>query len=64
MADGRSRQLWGIAASQMALLANLHRDPHKTRRFVPRDFDPHAIPARDTPVEKVSLKILKVVFCR
>ena len=63
MAEGRSRQLWGIAASQMALLANLHRDPQKTRKFVTRDFDPHSVP-RDSPVEKVSLKILKEVFCR
>ena len=62
MADGRSRQLWGIAASQMALLANLHRDPHKSRKFGPRDFDPHT-PANEPPLEQVDISVLKQVFC-
>jgi len=62
MAEGRSRQLWGIAASQMALLANLHRDPHKSRKFGPRDFDPHAS-AKEPALEMADISVLKQVFC-
>lgn len=62
MAEGRSRQLWGIAASQMALLANLQRDPNKSRKFSPRDFDPHTT-AKETSLEQVDITVLKQVFC-
>ena len=42
MADGRARFEWGIASSQMALTANLQRDPRKGQPFKPSDFNPFA----------------------
>jgi hypothetical protein len=40
MADARNRAEWGRAASIMALIANVNRDPKKSRAFKPADFDP------------------------
>jgi hypothetical protein len=40
MADGRARFEWGIASSQMALMANLQRDPKRGQPFKPADFNP------------------------
>jgi hypothetical protein len=40
MADARNRAEWGRAASLMALIANVNRDPKKSRAFKPGDFDP------------------------
>ena len=42
MADGRAKFEWGIASSQMALMANLQRDPKKGQPFKPADFNPFA----------------------
>jgi hypothetical protein len=39
MAQGRREHDWTIASSQMALLANCHRDPKK-RGYTPDDFNP------------------------
>jgi hypothetical protein len=41
MEDGRSRREWARTSAQLALLANVHRDP-KRRAFKPADFDPYA----------------------
>ena len=59
MAEARARDEWGRTSALMALLANCHRDPKKTRAFRPRDFDPFAQPTR--PV-KVDISVLKDVF--
>jgi len=59
MAEARARDAWSRTSALMALLANCHRDPKKTRAFRPRDFDPFAQPAR--PV-KVDVSVLKDVF--
>lgn len=40
--NGRMRAQWGMTSSQMALLANVNRDPKKTRPFHPNDFNPLA----------------------
>jgi hypothetical protein len=42
MAEGRQRANWAQTASVMALLANCHRDPKRSRAFRPSDFDPFA----------------------
>ena len=42
MADGRAKFEWGIPSSQMALVANLQRDPKKGQPFKPSDFNPFA----------------------
>jgi hypothetical protein len=45
----------------LALLANAHRDPKKTRPFQPADFNPHL--RRKEPVAaKVGIAVLKQVF--
>ena len=40
MAEGHSLAAWGHTAAVLAMLANCHRDPKKTRAFRPSDFDP------------------------
>jgi hypothetical protein len=42
MADGRQRAAWGHTSSVLAMLANVNRDPKKSRRFRPSDFDPYS----------------------
>ena len=42
MAEGRCRDNWAHTSSVMALLANVNRDPKKSRLFKPADFDPYA----------------------
>ncbi|MBM4125191.1 MAG: hypothetical protein FJ246_09620 [Nitrospira sp.] len=61
MGEARSQQAWAQTSSVLALIANLHRDPKKTRAYKPADFNPHM---RKTPVtiEKVEIRILKQVF--
>ena len=41
MAEGRSREAWNHTAAVLALLANCHRDPKKSKPFQPDDFNPH-----------------------
>lgn len=41
MAEGRSREAWNHTAAVLAMLANCHRDPKKSRAFEPEDFHPH-----------------------
>jgi hypothetical protein len=61
MAEARSRERWAHTSSLLALLANAHRDPKRTRAFVPADFNPHAKKAE--PVrERVNISVLKAVF--
>ncbi len=59
MAEGRSRDEWARTSSLLAMIANCHRDPKKTRAFKPADFDPFATPTR--PI-KVGVGVLKDVF--
>ena len=59
MADARSRDEWSRMSSLMALLANCHRDPKKSRVLTPRDFDPFA--AAEAKVT-VGVGVLKDVF--
>ena len=42
MAEGHSLAAWSHTAAVLAMLANCHRDPKKTRVFRPSDFDPHS----------------------
>ena len=62
MADGRSRAEWDRTAAQMALLANVNRDPKKRRPFRPEDFSPYKDEARPKPIDKESLAMLKEQF--
>lgn len=42
MAEGRSRAAWGHTSAVLAMLANCHRDPKKTRPYRAAQFNPHA----------------------
>lgn len=59
MLDGKQRHDWSIAASVMSVMANLQRDPKRSRRLHPSDFDPFSKHQR--PV-KVDVSVLKDVF--
>ncbi len=59
MLDGKQRHDWSIASAVMALVANIHRDPKRSRRLNPSDFDPFA--KRQRPI-KVGVSVLKGVF--
>lgn len=59
MAEAKRQDAWGRASAQMALLANCHRDPKKTRAYRPSDFDPFVEPKQEAHVE-VGIDILKV----
>ena len=42
MTDGAQRERWARASAAMSVLANCHRDPHRSKVFTPMDFDPYA----------------------
>lgn len=59
MFDGRSRSLWVHTSNQMALLANVHRDPkRKSSPYTANDFSPHPAP-KARPLAKVKISSLK-----
>ena len=64
MADARQHDNWNYAASVMALLANLNRDPKKGRALRPQDFHPLHQPSthRTQRPLKADLSVLKTVF--
>lgn len=43
MVEGRCRNDWAHTSAMMALLANIHRDPKRSKVFSPSDFDPYAV---------------------
>lgn len=64
MAEARQSDLWNHTAAVLALLANAHRDPKKTRPFNPTDFHPYR---RSQPPDafepmKADVSILRTVF--
>jgi len=64
MAEGRLAHDWARTSTVLALLANCHRDPKKTRAFRPDDFNPveRQRQARQAPQKTRDLSILKTVF--
>lgn len=52
MAESSERSESARTSSLMALIANAHRDPKKTRAFKPSDFDPFAR-ATERPTEGI-----------
>lgn len=40
MANGRHKSDWQHTASILCILANINRDPKKSRAYKPQDFDP------------------------
>jgi len=62
MADARQLDEWNHTAAILAMLANTHRDPKKTRPFKPAEFHPGTRPRPQHPTEKVNVSVLKTVF--
>lgn len=65
MSQARQREQWNHTAAVMAMLANIHRDPKRSRPFKPADF--HPMPAEsggatERPVLKGDVSMLKSVF--
>lgn len=62
MADSRGRSEWERTAALMALVANLVRDPKKSKPAKVSDFNPYDAKAK--PIVKAPLSILKEVFVK
>ena len=65
MAEARSRENWAHTSSVLAMLANVNRDPKKTKPFKPSDFDPYGNANKSAkPVIRKGedFDILKMVF--
>jgi len=58
MAEGRERSEWARMSALLALIANAHRDPKKSRAFKPGDFDPYARRGGGTVNDTAALKAL------
>jgi hypothetical protein len=61
LAEARAKDEWARMSALLALLANCHRDPKKTRAFKPADFDPFA--KRPAPIE-VGMHAVKEFFTK
>ncbi|MFM2093827.1 MAG: hypothetical protein RIS70_951 [Planctomycetota bacterium] len=61
MGEAKSQQAWAHTSSVLAMLANLHRDPKKTRTYKPDDFNPH-VRKHSVTIQKVGIGLLKQVF--
>jgi hypothetical protein len=65
MAEARGRDNWAHTSAVLALVANVNRDPKKTRAYKPSDFDPYsAREKRDEAIEVRDLAVLKDAFTR
>ena len=65
MAEGKSKDAWQHTASILALIANVNRDPKKTKPFKPSDFNP-TLSNTSRPdavvVDKENVSLLKALF--
>ncbi len=61
MAEAKAQNAWGRTSSLMALLANCHRDPRRTRAYRPSDFDPFSRTSR--PIQ-ADFSLLREVFVK
>ncbi len=63
MAEARSREGWSRTSAVLAMTANCHRDPKKSKLFTPADFNPHEQTEKNKPLVRTkNLGILKQVF--
>ena len=63
MAEARGRDNWAHTSAVLALVANVNRDPKKTRAYKPSDFDPYsAREKRDEAIEVTDMGVLKDAF--
>ncbi len=60
MTEARGRFEWGQTASLLAMIANILRDPKKTKAVKPADFNPYNV----KPKAKVPVSILRDIWCK
>ncbi|MGE4300389.1 MAG: hypothetical protein AB7F40_02175 [Victivallaceae bacterium] len=60
MAEGRGKMEWGRTSCLMALVANILRDPKKSKPVKPADFNPYLQKAK--PVQRVNIAQLKTML--
>jgi hypothetical protein len=61
MADERLKAQWMHTSALMALMANLQRDPKKSRPLKPADFNPYA-KRKSESRQQADVSILKKIF--
>jgi len=61
MSEARAQAMWAHTSSIMALIANVNRDPKRTRPFKPSDFNPllGGAQRRGVPLRRDTLDLLK-----
>ncbi len=63
MTEAKQQHQWQQTASLMALIANVNRDPKKTRAFTVSDFDPFAAKnVKGTVIDKDNIELLRNFF--
>ena len=63
MAEARAAMEWTHTSAVLAMLANCHRDPKKSRAFTPSDFNPLEARRRKRVLGRTKdLSILRTVF--
>ncbi len=63
MVEGRGQESWAHTSAVLSLIANVNRDPKKSRQFKPSDFDPYAQrKRREQAIEVTDMALLKKAF--
>ena len=63
MSEGKGRDAWSRASNLMALLANINRDPKKSKVFKPTDFNPYyAVKKEAVLVTRETIGALREAF--
>ena len=60
MTEARGRFEWGQTASLLAMIANVLRDPKKTKAVKPADFNPYNVKQKT----KAPVSILRDIWCK
>ena len=65
MGEARCRDAWARTSAVLAMIANVNRDPKRTRVFKPSDFDPfEAAKGGKADFRTRDLSILRRVFVK
>jgi len=65
MAEARGRADWAHTSAILALIANVSRDPKRTRALRPADFDPYAVQdKRSEAIQVTNMGVLKDAFLK
>ncbi|NLW83533.1 MAG: hypothetical protein GXY41_03865 [Phycisphaerae bacterium] len=65
MAEGKSKDAWQHTSALLALIANVNRDPKRTKPFKPSDFNPmqnNTSRPDAVVVDKENVSLLKALF--